>query len=72
MTNMTRKKLRPITEQLRQAIESADASRYRISKSTGVTEAALSRFVNGKAGLSLESVDRIGEFLDLELVTRQK
>ncbi len=61
---------KPLTEQLRNAIVNADITRYRISKKSGVTEAGLSRFVNNVAGLSLDSVDKIGLCLGLAIVTR--
>ena len=60
-----------LSEQLRREIVSADVSRYRISKDLGIPEASLSRFVNGHAGLSVESIDAIGQYLDLELVQRK-
>ncbi len=66
------KKTKPISEQLRDAILNADISRYRISKETGLTEAGLSRFVNGVAGLSLASIDLVGECLRLEITTPQR
>ena len=57
-----------ITERLRGAIESAGVTRYRIAKETGVSEAALSRFVHGKQGLDLSSADKLAAYLGLELV----
>ncbi len=60
---------KPFSDQLRDAILNADISRYRISKETGLTEAGLSRFVNGVAGLSLDSIDKVGECLGLEITT---
>lgn len=63
---------KPLSEQLKDAILNADVSRYRIAQETGLTEAALSRFVNGVAGLSLDSVDKIGEYLVLEITTRKQ
>lgn len=61
-----------ISEQLRDAIRSAGVSRYRIAKEIGVTEALLSRFMNGVAGLGQNTIDKIGEYLDLELVKAGK
>lgn len=58
-----------ISEQLRDAILNADISRYRIAQETGLTEAGLSRFVNGVSGLSLDSIDKIGECLGLDIAT---
>ena len=57
---------------MRAAILNADKSRYRISKQTGITEAGLSRFVNHVAGILLDTIDKIGECLDLEIISRRK
>lgn len=66
-------KQEPISEQLRAAILNAPISRYRIAQETGLTEAGLSRFVNGVTGLSLDSIDKIGNCLGLEIkVTTSK
>ena len=66
---MARKRTpKPLSEQLREAILNADISRYRISKETGLTQAGLSRFVNHVAGLSFDSIDKIGECLGLEII----
>lgn len=61
-----------LSEQLRDAILNAEVSRYRIAKETGLTQAGLSRFVNGVAGLSLDSIDKVGECLGLEVKIRQQ
>ena len=61
-----------ISEQLRNLILNADISRYRIAQITGLSEALLSRFVNRVSGLSLESIDKIGECLELEIVRPEK
>jgi transcriptional regulator with XRE-family HTH domain len=56
------------TEQLRRLIEASDKTRYRISKETQIAEGQLSRFVHGKAGLSLSAIDRICDCLNLKLI----
>ena len=55
------------TEQLQSAITESHLSRYRISLETGIPQGQLSRFVNGKGGLSIRSIDRICSLLDLRL-----
>ncbi len=62
-----KRKPKPLSEQLREAILNADISRYRIAKETGLTQAGLSRFVNHVTGLSLDSLDKIGQCLGLEI-----
>ncbi len=61
-------KPKPFTEVLRAAVLNAGETRYKICQATGVSQGNLSRFVNGKSGLSLDSVDRLCEYLQLRLV----
>jgi hypothetical protein len=63
---------RSFTEQFRAAVLNSTETRYKISKATGISESILSRFVNGKAGLSMDYMDRIADHLGLELVTKSK
>jgi len=56
------RKLQPLIEQLRRAILNADVCRYLIATETGLTE----------AGLSLENIDKIGNYLRLEITTPNK
>ena len=60
---------------IREGISRAEAegtTRYQISKDTGISQAALSRFVNGSRGLSVEMVERLAHYLKLEIVVRPK
>jgi predicted XRE-type DNA-binding protein len=61
----------PLSEQLREAIDGSELSRYRIAKDAGVAQSTISQFMNGKRSLSLKAVDRIAELLDLEIVSKQ-
>jgi hypothetical protein len=56
-----------LSDQLRKAIHDSGKSRYRLSCESGVDQAALSRFVNGTATLSLASFDKLANVLALEL-----
>jgi DNA-binding Xre family transcriptional regulator len=56
-----------ILEQLAKAIEDSDATRYRISKDTGINQSVLLRIVKGTGGCNLETLDKLCEYLDLEL-----
>jgi len=62
---MSKKRL---TDQVRRAIEKSGVSRYRISQESGVDQAALSRFMAGKTGLTLASLDRLADMLGLDVV----
>lgn len=66
---MSKRKSKPISDQLRQAIQESDLTRYRIAQETGIDESALAKFFNGKRGLSLEAIDRLGELLKLRVVS---
>jgi transcriptional regulator with XRE-family HTH domain len=68
---MKRKRTK-LTDQLRQAIDHSDKSRYQIAKETEMDEATLSRFMHGKGGLSMDGLDRIAECLGLNLTTGDK
>ena len=63
-----------VSGQLRAAILASPETRYRIAQATGVTEAALSRFVRGLRGLDLTSVDKLATHLGLGLspIKRQR
>ena len=64
----TREKL---TDQVRQAIEDCDETRYAICKATGLDNATLCRFVSGERGLSMEALDTLAEYLELDIVCRR-
>ncbi|MEW6249650.1 MAG: helix-turn-helix transcriptional regulator [Planctomycetota bacterium] len=61
-----------LLEKLRNAIETSGQSRYRISKQTGVAESVLSRFTSGETRLSIETAERLAEYLGHEIVLRPK
>ncbi len=61
-----------MSEQQERAIGTCGYSRYHISKETGVSQAALSRFMSGERSLTLDTVDVLADFLGLELVSKRK
>ena len=69
---MGKKRPKKLTEQIRQAINDCGASRYEIAKCTGIDESALAKFFNGNRGLSMESLNALGEFLELEIVMHRE
>ncbi len=61
-----------IIEQIRKAIQASPKTRYRLSKESGVSEAQLSRLVNGKCGMSAGNLERLADALELEITIRPK
>ena len=70
--HMAKKKRKQLTDQLRHAIAECGVSRYEIAKHTGIDESALAKFFNGHRGLSMEALDALGLFLELEIVMHRK
>ena len=69
---MAKRRSRKLSDQVRQAIETCGKTRYQIAKESGVDAATLCRFVQGRHGLSMETLDRIAECLGLRLVAEGK
>jgi DNA-binding Xre family transcriptional regulator len=62
-----------ISDQLRAAIEAADATFYRIAKNANVNWSALQRFVDGsRPDIRISTVDKLCESLGLELQPKEK
>lgn len=61
-----------VSETLRKTIEDSGLSLLEIERQTGVSNAIINRFIHGKRGLNLSSVDRLAEFFGLELVKRRR
>lgn len=61
-----------LMDTIRKAIETSGHTRYRIAKETGIAASQLSRLVNSKAEFSVESIEKLADFLGLEIVVRPK
>lgn len=66
-----KRKPKRVTDQLREAVNGAGTTRYRLSQISGVAEPVLCKFVAG-AGLRSDSIDALCEALGLELVAKPK
>ena len=69
---MGRKRTILLTDQLRQAIDDSGLTRYQIAKATGIDESALAKFYNGHRGLSMDALNALGEFLQLNITLGRK
>ena len=64
--------MKPLSEQLREAIKTARMTRYELSKRSGVSQSSVSKFVRGqRPGLSFDAMDRIGRVLELRLTWKR-
>ena len=68
---MGKKRLK-MSDQIRAAIDASEVTRYRIAQETEIDEGTVSRFMAGKAGLSMKALDKLAEFLGLEIVVKGK
>ena len=68
--SMAKKQSKKLTDQLRQTIDNCGVTRYRIAKETGISESTLSKFCLGQRGISMDALDRLGEYLGLEIINR--
>ena len=58
-----------LVETLKFAIANSDKSRYANAHESNVSEAVLSRFVNGERGITLETAGKLSEVLGLNLIS---
>ena len=68
---MKKRKKTKISDQIRAAIETSGVSRYGIAMATGIDQATLSRFMGGTGGITVETLDKLSEYLGLEIVEKK-
>jgi transcriptional regulator with XRE-family HTH domain len=59
-----------LTDQIRRAVDACGLSRYRICKIIGLDQGTFSKFMAGKCGLSLQTLDAVADVLGLDVVAR--
>jgi len=67
---MMGKKETYLEKQIRLAIKRSGLTIYQLAKDSGVSQPVLSRFINGKRGITLATASRLTETLGLDLVSR--
>jgi transcriptional regulator with XRE-family HTH domain len=63
---------RRFSDQIRDAVDASGLSRYAICKAIDLNQGAMSRFMAGKSGLSLDALDRLAECIGLDVATRPR
>jgi len=71
MRDMSGERLK-LSDQLRRAVDESGLSRYRICAEIGLAQSILSRFMSGKGGLSLATIDRLADLLELSITTARR
>ncbi len=61
-----------LSDQIRRAVDGSGMSRYRICKELGLAEATMSRFMSGRGGLSMETLDALADFLNLNITNGKR
>lgn len=62
----------PIYDEIRQAIEASEKSRYRISLETSIGQPQLCGFMKGDKGLSVEALEKLADCLSLVITAQPK
>ena len=56
-----------LSDQIRRAVDDCGRTRYRISKETAIDQSTLSRFMSGERGLPMNTLDKLADYLDLNI-----
>ena len=68
---MGRKRIK-LSDAIRQAVRDSELSRAAICRAAKIDEGLLSHFMAGRKGLSVASLDRLADVLELQVVSRAK
>ncbi len=61
-----------LSDQIRRAVDGSDLSRSRFCKDLGLAEATMSRFMSGRGGLSMETLDALADFMNLNITNGKR
>ena len=57
-------------DEVRQAVRDSGRSQCALAKQLGINKGSMSRFMSGKSGLAMKTLDRLADLLDLHLAGR--
>ena len=66
------KRVPKLSEQIRKLIDESGHSRYRIALDCEIDKGLMSRFMAGKATISMASLDRLADYLRWQIVATKK
>ena len=61
-----------LVDSIRRAVKASGKTRYRIAKESGVSAGQLSRLASGERGMTVDTIERLADYLGLEVVIRPK
>jgi hypothetical protein len=61
-----------LLDQIREAVRKSTLSHYEICRQTGINKASMSRFVNGRGGLSLSNLNKLAALVGLRITIKGK
>ncbi len=61
-----------LVDAIRLAVEASSKTRYRIAKESGVSAGQLSRLVNGERGMTVDTIERLADYLGLQITIEPK
>ena len=67
MSNMSKKRRRKLSEQIRGAYAKSGLTRFKLAKDAGVAYAVVHRFISSERDITLETADKLAAVLGLEL-----
>ena len=61
-----------LVDSIRQAVEASGKTQYRIAKESGVSAGQLSRLVSGERAMTVNTIERLADYLDLRISIEPK
>lgn len=61
-----------LTKAIAAAVRTSDETPYAIAKGAGVARSQLSRMMRGESGMTADTIERLADYLGLEIVIRRK
>mgnify|MGYP002783803940 FL=1 len=61
-----------LTSEIRAAVKASDQTPYAIAKGANVARSQLSRLLSGKSGMTVDTIERLADYLGLRITIEPK